>query len=220
MRAKNAKQFLENYEAAIREMAEIGKQAKHPMFSYDVERIEIEGAAGLKLSMDMKPYFAQQEQPPEAAAMMEKMMELMVGSGGKLDAYMTSADEETILGTYVSKERLVETVKSFREGKPQLADDPLVAKTAAMLPKGAHGVLFWSPKGTLAFVSQAVGAIAPEAAGQIPEFPETPPLGLAVMLAAGSIDTDFVVPAEVMESVAELVRKAVASRKPPGGEDL
>jgi hypothetical protein len=220
MRANNAKRYLENYERAMHEMGKIGKESKHPFLSYDVERLEIDGSAGLRMSVDMKPFFAQQQQIPEVAAMMDKMMELMVGSGGKMDVYMAVADETTILGAYVSKERLVETLKNFREGKAQLADDPLVAKTAAMLPKGSHGVVYWSPSGTLAFVSQLMTTLAPEAAAQIPEFPPTPPLGVAVKLSAGSLDTDLVVPAPVMEAIAELVRKTMATRKPPAGQDL
>ena len=119
-------------------MVKIFKDAESPLFSFELERIEIEGLPVLKLAMNMEPFLGQQWQVPEA----KKMMELMFGGGGKMNVYLAVADEHTVIGAYVTPQQLAPAVKAIREGKPQLSDEAGVAKTAAMLPAGAQWVGF------------------------------------------------------------------------------
>ena len=155
-----------------------------------------------------------QGQGPEA----KKMMELMFGSGGKMDVYMAAADQQTVVGAYVSPKQLAPAVKAIQEGKPLLTDEAGVAQTAAMLPPGAQWVGFLSPRGGAAFVARMVKAIVPPGAQgvpTIPEFPETPPIGFGVQLSSSGLDTDLAIPAAVLEAVSQTVRKAMAERGKP-----
>ncbi len=215
MKMKDAKVYLDNYEAAMAGMAKIFKDAESPLFSFESERIEIEGLPVLKLAMNLEPFMGQQAQVPEA----KKMMELMFGGGGgKINVYMAAADEHTVIGAYVTPQQLAPALKAIREGKPQLMDEAGVAKTAAMLPAGAQWVGFLSPRGAAAFVSRMVKTVAPPGAQgvpEIPEFPEMPPIGFGVQLSPSGLDTDLAVPAAVLEKASETIRKAIAERKKP-----
>lgn len=214
MKTKDAKAYLDNYGAAMAEMAKIFKEADSPLFSFESQRMEIDGLPVLKLTMNMEPFLLGQGQGPEA----KKMMELMFGSGGKMDIYFAAADQETVVGAYVSQKQLIPAVKAIQEGKPQFSDEAGVAKTAAMLPQGAQWLGFLSPRGGAAFVARMVKAMVPpgaQAVPEIPEFPETPPIGFGVQLSPSGLDTDLAIPAAVLEAVSQTVRKAMAERGKP-----
>ena len=212
MKTKDAKAYIENYEATMGQMATVFKEADSPLFAFQSERMEIEGLPVVKLAMDMKPFMGQ-AQGPEA----EKMLELMLGSGGKMNAYFAAADKETVIGAYISPKQLVSAVKAIRDNKPQLIDEDGVAKTAAMLPAGAQWVGFLSPRGGAAFVSRTLKAVAPPGASvpEIPELPDTPPIGLGVALSPSGLDAHLAVPAAVLEAVSEVIRKARAQGAKP-----
>jgi hypothetical protein len=56
---------------------------------------------------------------------------------------------------------------------------------------------------------------APGVVPEIPEFPETPPVGFGALLSPSGLDTDLVIPAAVLEAVSEVVRQAIAERSKP-----
>jgi hypothetical protein len=214
IKTKDAKAYLDSYEAAMAEMMKIFKEADSPLFSFESERTEIDGLPVLKLTMNMEPFLMGQQQGPEA----KKMLELMLGSAGTMDIYMAAADQRTVIGAYVSPKQLTPAVKAIQEGKPLLTDEAGVAKTAAMLPPGAQWVGFLSPRGGALFVARIVKAIAPPGAPgvpTIPEFPETPPIGFGVQLSPSGLDTDLAIPAAVLEAISATVRKAIADRGKP-----
>ena len=214
MKTKDAKAYLDSYEAAMAEMMKIFKDADSPLFSFESERTEIDGLPVLKLTMNMEPFLMGQGQGPEA----KKMLELMFGSGGKMDVYMAAADQQTVVGAYVSPKQLAPAVKAIQEGKPLLTDEAGVAQTAAMLPPGAQWVGLLSPRGGAAFVARMMKAIVPpgtQGVPEIPEFPETPPVGFGVQLSPSGLDTDLAIPAAVLEAISQTVRKAIAERGKP-----
>lgn len=214
IKTKDAKAYLEGYEAAMAEMMKIFKDAGSPLFSFESQRTEIDGLPVFKLSMNMEPFLVGQGQRPET----KKMMELMFGSGGKMDVYMTVADQQTVVGAYISPKQLTPAVKAIQEGKPLLTDEAGVAQTAAMLPPGAQWLGFLSPRGGAAFMARMIKTIVPPGTPgipEIPEFPETPPIGFGVQVSPSGLDTDLAIPAAVLEAVSQTIRKAMAERGKP-----
>jgi hypothetical protein len=209
MQTTDAKKYLATYGRVVREMGEVFKKADKPLMSFEAEDIEIDGIKALKMTMDMSFMFGEQEMPPEA----EKMIEAMIGEGGKLDMYAAAADDTTVILTYVSKDRLVQTLKAFKEGEAQLCEEPNVAKTAGMLLPGAQWTGFWSPEGTLKLAATMVATIAPQAPIELPEFPSPAPIGFAVKMSPGVVDTDMVIPADVLEAIPEFVKAIKAMDK-------
>ena len=84
MKTKDAKAYLDNYEAAMAEMMKIFKDAGFPAVLVRVGADGNRWPAGAEADHEHGAFLMGQGQGPEA----KKMMELMFGSGGKMDVYM------------------------------------------------------------------------------------------------------------------------------------
>jgi hypothetical protein len=203
MKIDDAKQYMATYEKTVKQMQELGAETKSPLFSYTAKKIKIGEVDGLRLTMDMSGIMAAQG-VPEA----EAMIEALVGKTGKLSIFLAPVDDNTIMGTYISKQRLVKAIEAAGKPEAQLANHPGIGRTAKMLPADAQWVGYWSPRGTMQFAKAAVAAFAPEGEADIPDFPPTPPIGVAVKLTPKACETDVVVPAAVFKAIGEVIREA------------
>ena len=197
IKVDDTERYLDDYLNSIREMAKIS-DGKFP-FSYEAEPMQIDGRRGVLLSMNMKEMLGQQQVPGG-----EKIMQILLGKGDKMNVYMAAADKNTVLGSYVSKQHLVEALTSFGRGDDQLSDVPNVASTLGKLDQDAQILGLWSLQGTLAFASRFVSAINPQAAASIPQLSDTSPLGFSVKLSSVGLDTDTVIPADVLKTIARI----------------
>ena len=66
IKAKDAKAYMANYEAAMDEMAKVLKEADSPLFSFESERMELDGLPVLKLAMNMEGFLGQQRASPRS----------------------------------------------------------------------------------------------------------------------------------------------------------
>ena len=97
-----------------------------------------------------------------------------------------------------------------------LASTPLPATaqpvTAAMLPKGAQGVLYVSISGYATLI-QRIAMEAMKGNGlqpqgpelNLPQFPKSPPLGIAVNASTAEIEVDLAVPPALVTAVGDYV---------------
>jgi hypothetical protein len=141
-------------------------------------------------------------------------METLFGPGGKLVGWLAAADEHTIVMGYVNKESLQRAIEDLKQGKPGLAADADVSKTAILLPPDALATGYLSPQGTINFIKRIAAIAAPgaEVVERIPEFPKTPPLGFAVRTAPNELQTWLVVPSGLLQAIAPYVGKIQAMR--------
>ena len=201
MKVNDASGFLENYETSIKQMNEIMKKAKNPPFKYETSRSSHDGLEMLELHMDMSGFLKGQAIPQT-----QQVMKSMFGDGDKLTVYMAVADEHTILGQYISRERLVKHLKSG-QSKELLKDQEGFSRTLALLPKTALGVGFWSPSGMFRMVRRMVGELQPGANAPLPEFPESSPVGMSAALSSERLDIDVVVPADLLTATVQFVQR-------------
>ena len=203
MKVDDAKKFMAQYQESFAKIVELAKDAEGSIFSgMDVKQVEINGITALEITT----------QAPKTAAMKnvpnyDKMMEALFGPGGKLLAYLAPADEHTIVATYTSKDALLKCLKLVKDADGGLAGDPDVAQTAALLPAGAQWIGYWSPKGTIELANRLIPAMAPnpEDVFKLPEFSETPPIGLAAKAAEGELMSHMAVPAPVVKAIGQYV---------------
>ena len=144
-----------------------------------------------------------------------KMMEVFFGPDGKLTGWVVPVDEHTVVVGYVSKDLIRSTLQAIKQGSPGLAGDADVSRTAALLPAGAASVAFWSPQGTVDFISRTVPAFAPgdaKADIQDPRVRQDFPIGFAVTSAPNELQGYMVVPADVLKAIGQYVGKV----KPKG----
>jgi hypothetical protein len=218
MRVEKIDTFMDGYEDALKEYSEFVKKVNSPVLQpFEVEKTEIEGARALSMTMKAPKAPAGMETPQY-----DKMMEAMFGPGGKIDVWVVPADEHTVVIGYVTKEPLLQAIRAIKRGKPGLAGEAGVAKTVALLPAGAPWVGVWSPQGTIAFVKQVIPAVVPPGAKKpdikIPEFPKTPPIGIAVTTAPNELQACMVVPVEVLQGIGQYAAKVKAIKEASEGK--
>ncbi len=221
MRVDEAEKFLGDYSDYIRKLNEIIGDRPSMMSNMEVEKAEVAGRPGLKLSMDT-PRMPNAEQIPNY----DRMMELMFGPGDKITAYLAAVDERTVVGSYVNRRLVERTVEAAKKSGDGLIDREEVAKAAARLPKQAAWRLYFSPAGMTGFVNRVLAVSLPEGAPRIelPDFPETPPIAWAGSTGKAEFREHMVVPAEVLKAVVPYVeqvrQKAQESRsKKQAGQD-
>jgi hypothetical protein len=194
------------YEKDIAHYAEFIKAAESPMLQpIDFEKSQLGDIPALKVTVHMPKL-------PEGpgAAMQEQMMKAIMGKDGKLDAWIVPADEHHVVMGYVSKENILKTVEAIKKGEAGFADDASIAKTAALLPKDALSVGYLSPQGLVDFGKRAAALFLPPQVPVeqlVPDFPQTPPIGLAVTAPPHELQTVLVVPNEVIKAIGEYVEK-------------
>jgi hypothetical protein len=210
MEVDDAAVYLKNYRKYMEISLEVMKGAKQPamfdMAGTSVKDIQIEGLPAIEVMMKMNF-----KQPGMETAEFGKIMRAMFGDEGSVPFYMVAADKHTIVIAYTSKDRAAEGVRAVKSKQAGLSADAGVAKTAALLLPKAQWVGYWSPKGTVAFVSQIVESFGPgPGAEKIPAFPDSPPVGMAVKVADGELWGQLVVPAATAKGIADYVKKIVA----------
>ena len=124
-----------------------------------------------------------------------------MGKGGKVTAYMAAVDANTVVMSY-SEEGFAEALEAAKNRSQSLATQEDVAATMKLLPKESQWVAFISPKGTVEFMKVIVQAVAPGGPGQLPPFPETPPVGFGMKMTPQGLDTSLVVPKETLGGIS------------------
>jgi hypothetical protein len=210
----DADAYMETYQTTIEKMVEIGRDSGSPFFDYEVSRFDVNGLQGLQLTMDMDAMIALQPGPqgPQKA-----MMRAMFGEDGKMRIYLASADKNTILGTYVSAQHLVSAVADLRSGMASFSRMPDVEKVHGLLPTDATMVGYWSIGETVNFLRATLKSAVFNLSVAIPDFPETLPIGMAVSISDGGIESDMVVPFDVSKTIADFVR-AIRGQETPSRE--
>ncbi len=135
--------------------------------------------------------------------MQKKIMEAMYGPGRKITVSMAATDPTTVTIIYRDAEAMKKILMAKKAGG--LNNDPNVAATLALLPKGSACVLLVDPKGTLDFVKRWVKAIGPKEQPAIPAFPQTPPVGVGVRVSETGLVIHAVLPAQIVEAIGKLV---------------
>jgi hypothetical protein len=200
MRVANAQQYLADYEKQMAATNELLKEAKEGLMKPStVKKVEIAGKPGLEVEITI-PVPKQEVEIPNFDQIMEKLL----GPGGKATMHLVAADEHNVLFGYnTPKEVLAKTIAGLQDPKAGLAADADVAKTAALLAPGSQWVGYLSPRGVLGFVIKTISAFSPEDVGKLPEFPKTPPVGVAMKAGPGEVGLEVVVPNAVIEAIGK-----------------
>jgi len=209
MKVDDAKAFMADYEEYTKAYNKIVRGADslilRPM---KISRKEIFGVESLVLKMPV-PTVVPEGSPPEVDAMMKRMMELMFGPGGSLTVYLVPADDETVVMSYTKRGMLRRTLRALENPKRSLSRDPKVASTTALLPKDAQWVVYMSPAGMLDMLRSIIPAVTPpgEKAPPLPEFPPTPPVGVAMTTTSTGLESHMAIPISVLQAIAEAAEK-------------
>ena len=159
MRVDDSRQFMARYEDQLKRYAEFLNGVDNPLFQpIEVEKTEVGGIAGLKMSMKTPQLPDNMKTPAQP-----QMMKLMFGPEGKINAWIVPADEHSVVVGYVNQKLLQRTIDAVKQGKPGLAGLAEVKQTAALLPSDAVAVGYVSLSG-LATLSSRSSPLSPRRA--------------------------------------------------------
>jgi hypothetical protein len=213
MAVDDSQRFLKNYSEAIAQMQVIAEESKSPAIpAMSVKQVPFGEAEAMEISMDMS-HLNQLATPggPDP----QKMMQAMMGPGGKLNIYLAAADAQTVVISYTSLERLKAAIDFFNSKQPGLADDPGIAKVSAKLPAGSQFVAFVSLDGAAQAARQTVLTVTRMPVPPIPEIASNPPIGIAAKFSGSGVDGELIVTAETIKAVGDTIAKVRAAFQPP-----
>lgn len=205
----DTKQFLADYQKYTEAVNQIAIDSKSPLLTQTaVKPITIDGTAAFEIVTQL-PKLATATQQDEQKAMMQKMW----GSDTTITAYMAPADDQTIVVAYTNRKALLLGLAAAQGKKSDLPSNKALQQTAALLPADPHGIAFFSPQGTVALANRMIQTLAPKTATpvQLPEFPATPPIGLAVKIVSGDIHGFAVIPTPTLAAIGKYLLKMKAS---------
>jgi hypothetical protein len=199
VKVDDAKAYLANYEKGIAAMNELLKGSDAPLPSYEIKRVDVGGSSALELTMDMAKAL-----PPGGDPNQKQIMEMMFGKGGKMMVSMVAADANTVLMRYTPATEIKEFLDTYKKKAAGLAADPDLAKVTGQLPANAQWAIYFSPQGLVGFAGRMLNAILGQ---QLPPFPKTPPVGMAVKLSDAGLEGQLVIPASVLDGIGKFAKK-------------
>ncbi len=216
MQVDDSAAFLTQYEAQTKAYGDLLREVDNPMLpAPEIEKTTVGDVAALQLTVKASSLPEEQQTPQQA-----KMMRVMFGPEGKLVGWIAAANKQRVVFAY-DKDRLLAAIEAIQQGKPGLAADADVAKTAALLPPNPVAVGYLSPAGAIEFAKWFVPAVSPMGAGsdlKLPAFPKTPPIGMAITTGPNEVQSCLVIPAEVFQAVGPYAMQVQAMRMaPPAG---
>jgi hypothetical protein len=213
MKVDDARRFIANYQESVEKMRDIliATGLQFP-FIQEVKKAKIGDDDGLELTVDMAAMFKNMPQNPAST----KMLELMIGRGGKMTVYMVPIDDTTVAASYVNPDNIARIKAACKNPQGSLANDAHIEQTAKMLPPGAQWTGYLSPKGLADFVSVMVSAMVPAGArAGMPEFPETPPVGFAAEQSTKGLNLTIIVPGDALKGIGTYIKNASGAKARP-----
>jgi hypothetical protein len=201
MKVDDASAYLASYEKNLAIVNDLLKDSKIPgAGASTVKKVEVGGSAGLEVTMDISKSL-----PGGGDEASKKILESLLGEGGKLTTTMVVADPKTVLFGYTKAAGLKDFLTAYKQKKGGLAMDADVAKVTTLLPAGSQWAFYISPQGTMEFAGRAITAIGLPI--PLPPFPKTPPVAVGVKMSATGGESTLVVPAAVFEGIGKLTQK-------------
>jgi len=203
---EDSQRLIEGYEktlAALREFADEVKNSAIPVAT--CQNVQLGETDVLEVSMDLS-YMNQLTTPggPDP----QKMMQMMMGPGGQMKIFLAPVDGHTIVMCYTSLERLKSAIDFYKSKQRGLSSEADVATVAAMLPEGSQFVAYFKLGGMAKVVQQFAAAIPGARPAAIPDFPDSPPVGMAAKVSSSGVEGHLIVTAATLRAVGDVVAKA------------
>jgi hypothetical protein len=208
----DAQQYLDNYEKTLAAMRELAQETKSPVIPVVTsDRITVDDTEALEVSTEFPD--VKQLMPPGGPDP-QKMMRLVTGAEGKLKIYVAPADDHTVVMAYTSLDNLKAAIEFYHSKQPGLSSEAGVAQVASKLPPGAQWVAYVSLSGIAKAAQQFASTFSGAPATAIPDFPESPPLGIAAKVSPSGLEGHLVVSAETLRAIGDVVSKFRSSNSP------
>jgi len=200
IKAENAEEYISNYIKAMEVTGEVYKKAPNlPFPAMGAKSIKIGDAPGAEVEIDlsMNAQLGENE---------KKIIEKIMGEGGKMHVTMVAADKNTVLVRYTHAKETAKALEAYRKNASGLGGNQEIARTAALLPERSQWVMYLGVKELVDITKSVVNEFAPGVV-QIPNFPQTPPIGIGAEISDSGFELRLVVPAGVVENLGKFIKE-------------
>ena len=137
MKVKDARQYMADYQDVMEKMRDILKGAGGQLpFIQDVKKLKIDGVDGLEMTMDISVMFKNMPNNPAST----KMLDLMIGPGGKMTAYIVPVNDTTVAISYITSDNIARIKAACQNPQASLAADAdIAADGQAAASRGHNG---------------------------------------------------------------------------------
>lgn len=201
VKVKDASKYIANYRTFMEEVQKLAPEKGSFFADSTVETIKLADKEALKVTMPIPGMQAAGLDQEE----LDRIMKLMYG-GDEVTVYLAAVSSDTVLMSYVDSDIVTQAIKAGTISDSSLAGSDALKVTRKLLPTGAHAVGYWSPDGTLRYVERAAKLFSgQELPIKLPNLPDAPPIGFALVGHANRLDMKFVVPRQTLESIGEAI---------------
>ncbi len=197
LKVDDSQKYLDQYAAAIGLLSEALKAPQAAAIAYSVQKIDADGSAALDIVTDLSGF----NQP--GAAEVKSAFEKNFGASDKVHVYLAAVDDKTAVLAYVGVDNLKRAIAAAKAPGANLAADPQIAETAALLPKGGQWLGYLHPQTILTWAQPS-----PLAAAGPAQLPAAPPVGIAAKISAAGLNIDIAAPAATLQAIGQLVAQA------------
>ncbi len=162
------------------------------------------GRQGTEYSVDMAAA-AGATALPDIKASMEKLF----GPGGKFRLQFVALDDDTVLLAAANKAQVAQVIESLGKETNQATDRGELADAERLLAQQSDWRLYFSPHGYNEWLKRQMDAILGPVIGGpvVPDFPASPPLGLAGGVEGSVIWTELALPIGTIRGVGKYLRQ-------------
>jgi hypothetical protein len=204
-RVPSSEKFLARAGALVQEWnAMLTKVDVLKLLAFDSRTITVGDRPGQEYTIDMTAA-AGGPPLPEIKTAMEKLF----GPGGKFRLQFVAIDESTVLLAAATESQVAEVLGAMKERALDAPESGELQATIDLFATENQWQLFFSPRGYTEWMRRYLDAILGDAIGApvLPQFPESPPIGVAGGLEGRILWTEVAVPIETMRGYAKFSRK-------------
>jgi hypothetical protein len=208
-KVEDSAKYLTSYREAMKKWNDLlASTSSDIKLHYETEETEVGGKKALFMSTDVAAAAGDQNVP-----MFQNMLKAMVGEDGKSKAYLIAADQMTVVMAMSDGKHAAKFLEQFEKHATGLADAAQVQTAVKLLDPQAPWIAVISPKGCVTWFSRFFDKVIAMTGGvpmlKIPEYPDSPALGISFKVSDGRVNTELVLPKEAIQTLVAYIKKCM-----------
>jgi hypothetical protein len=200
----NSSRYLNAYAASIEQWQTLlNKSTLDIDLEYRLSEIEVAGRKGLLTSVNMGKALEDPNVPST-----NFISDALFGEDGQFRIYLAPTDDHTIAFGVDDREGFARTIRAIAETDNQLADAAGVQTTLQLLPSRPSWTGIADPRSVAAWLERLYNKLFAQlgpVAFELPDYPESPPIGFAVTISDNRLSGEAALPKQFLEALAEFI---------------
>jgi hypothetical protein len=210
LNVESAAAYLASYAESIKKWNSLLKLTTSDIeLEYELTDGKVGGREGLLTTINLGKAADDPNVP-----MTKFIIDSLLGEDGQLRIYLVPANGRTVVFGIDTAEDIAAGVESVAAGETRLSDSASVQQTLKLIDPSATWTGVMSPKGCVEWVLRVYNKLLAQlgpGAPELPEYPDTPPVGFGLSLSKDRITAELVWPVETLEGLAAYIKKLQGS---------